>query len=365
MSKGILALSDGQIFYGNSVGANGWVSGEMVFNTSMTGYQEILSDPSYFGQIITFTSPHIGNVGINSEDMESPRIWAKGVVIREISHYYSNWRGRKTLGQFLKEQNIIALTGLDTRQIVRIIREMENLSACIVTSNSNIDIDFALQKAKFHRGVRAVECLEQQDKTREESARSSHFRVMVIDCGVKNSILTSLYKVACVPITVSYKISFEEINKINPDGILISNGPGDPRHYKPLIELTKKILAAKIPLFGICLGHQILALACGAKVFKMPFGQHGANHPIIDERDNRILICSQNHNYVVSREDLPKHLKITYRSFLNNTINGLTCTHAPAFGFQGHPESGPGPTDCFPLFLEFKELMQKHNAKTH
>lgn len=367
MSKGVLALSDGQIFYGKSVGAAGWTSGEMIFNTSMTGYQEILSDPSYFGQIITFTSPHLGNVGINPEDMESPRIWAKGVVMREMSQYYSNWRGRKTLSQFLTEQNIIALTGLDTRHLVQIIRDKGNLSASIMTSNSNIDIDFdfALQQAKCRSGVRVAESLGQQKMIQKKSGKPSLFRVMVIDCGVKNSILNSLLKIACVPVIVPFNISFEEIRKINPDGILISNGPSDPRFYRELIELTKEILTAKIPLFGICLGHQILALACGAKVFKMRFGQHGANHPIIDERNDRILICSQNHNYAVSNENLPKHIKITYRSFLDNTISGLTCTHAPAFSFQGHPESGPGPADCLPLFVEFKELMQNHYAKTH
>lgn len=362
--KGILALSDGSLFYGKSVGITGDAIGELIFNTSMTGYQEILTDPSYFNQIITFTSSHIGNTGVNSDDMESTGVWASGVIVRDISNNFSNWRGQKNLAAFLKEQNIVALTEIDTRRLTHLIRERGNLIACLLTGNSDTDFAFNQIKSFTAKMNHSTQFLT-RDIIQKISNINNRFHVVVIDCGIKTSMLNHLIQLKCDLTIVPANISFDEIFDMKPDGILLSNGPGDPRKYEHLVDLTCKILNAQIPFFGICLGHQILALACGAKIYKMHFGQHGANHPIYDEMQNKVFISSQNHNYSVVDENFPNDLTISYRSLFDGSIIGLICNNAPAFSFQGHPEANPGPHDCSDMFAQFVYLIEKHHAKTH
>ncbi len=361
MKKGILALSDGSLFYGRSVGMDGYAVGELIFNTSMTGYQEILTDPSYLNQIITFTSPHLGNVGVNQEDMESDRVWATGVIMRDMVSNPRHWKSVKSLSDFLQEQHVVALTDIDTRRLTHIIREKGNLFACI--STEHLDVDAALQRARSLTLNHHVMNRITTQRIRHILDKDNRFHVVVIDCGVKISILNQLQKLGCDMSIVPMDVTLDEIKALRPDGILLSNGPGDPAKCENLVKLTRDILSAQIPLFAICLGHQIFALAFGAKIYKMPFGQHGANHPIYDINQKKVLISNQNHNYAVTHNHLPKHLSITHRSLFDGSIAGLICTYAPALSFQGHPEAGPGPQDCSNLFTQFKYLLEKHHAK--
>ncbi len=349
MTLGVIVLSDGTIFSGKSVGVNGFCVGEIVFNTAMSGYEEILTDPSYAQQIISFTSPHIGNTGINYSDQQSPKIWASGVIMREISPYFNHRLGKISLSKYLIQQKIVALTEIDTRQLTHIIREKGNLAACLLTGD---DVDFALHQAKLFYALNS----KNNDKTliikspqiMQKPGNDIHF--VVIDYGIKKSILTYLLEKGCNLTIVPAHTSYEDIMSYQPEGILLSNGPGDPSLLTEPVKTIQKIIANKIPLFAICLGHQFFALACGAKITKLKFGHHGANHPVYDYVNNKILISSQNHNYVVADDHLPSSLQVTHRSLFDNSIAGLKYHHAPAFSFQGHPEGNPGPHDCEYLF---------------
>lgn len=317
-SIAFLLLEDDSLFYGESIGVAGAVSGELIFHTAMTGYQEILTDPSYAGQILVFTTPHIGNVGVNREDFESSKIWASGVVMRSYSSHVNSWRAQGDLRSLLIQQGKIAISGVDTRAITHRIRERGNLQATL-------------------------------------GARS--FSVAVVDFGVKNSILRGLEDSGCCWKRVDPTISFEKLCAMGVDGVVLSNGPGDPDAYH--LDTIRQVIESGIPLLGICLGHQLLALASGARRMKMSVGHHGANHPVIDLRTKKVLISSQNHSFAVSEESLPSYLEVTHRSLFDGTIEGMRRIDKPVLGFQGHPEGGPGPHDLHCLFEEFVELMLK------
>ncbi|HLB56985.1 MAG TPA: glutamine-hydrolyzing carbamoyl-phosphate synthase small subunit [Coxiellaceae bacterium] len=364
-----LALADGSLFQGISIGASGETVGEVVFNTAMTGYQEILTDPSYSQQIITFTYPHIGNTGINSEDNESKKIFAAGLIIRELSPIVSNWRATESLPDFLKKQNIIAIANMDTRRLTHILREKGAQGGCIITGKINPDV--AIKKAKAFSGLNGKDlAIEVSTKNKYEWTHLTPDRVaieqmeveapattprhvVVLDFGVKTNILRLLSERNCKVTVVPAKTSAEEILKLNPDGVVLSNGPGDPAACDYAIETTKKLIAKKIPLFGICLGFQILALAFGAKTKKMKFGHHGANHPVQELKTKKVFITSQNHGFCVDEKTLPEELIITHISLFDKTLQGFKHKTLPVIAFQGHPEAAPGPNDIVNLFDEF------------
>ncbi|MBS3903867.1 MAG: glutamine-hydrolyzing carbamoyl-phosphate synthase small subunit [Simkania sp.] len=359
----VLALADGSVFYGESIGASGSFQGELVFNTSPTGYQEILTDPSYAGQIILFTAPHIGNVGINEEDWESDRIWAGGMITRFWSNHVSHWRSQRDLKGFLKDQGTVGISGIDTRALTHNLRNTGSQNACIIAGC--IDPILATQRAR--------QCLDLSNAHLTEqvtcksmyflSNESSVFHVIVVDFGVKRSILQQLLELGCRLTIVPASTPSELIVSLLPDGVILSNGPGDPARCRHIIHTIQELLHYEIPIFGICLGHQLLALASGAKTTKMPTGHHGANHPVIDVVTKRVSITSQNHHFVVSEEELPSCLKITHRSLFDGTIAGICRTDKPAFGFQGHPEASPGPHDLHELFKQFSRLMETSCAQ--
>lgn len=353
-----LALADGSLFQGISIGASGETVGEVVFNTAMTGYQEILTDPSYARQIITFTHPHIGNTGINLEDNESKKIFAVGLIIRELSPIASNWRMTESLPNFLKRQNIIAIANIDTRRLTHILRENGAQSGCIMTGKINADV--AIKKARKFSG------LDGKDLAITVSARklyifsptpTSTYNIVVLDFGVKTNILRLLHDRHCKVTVVPAKTSAEEILKLNPDAIVLSNGPGDPAACHYAIETTKKLIAKKIPLFGICLGFQILALAFGVKTKKMKFGHHGANHPVQELKTKKVFITSQNHGFCVDEKTLPEELIITHISLFDKSLQGFKHKTLPVIAFQGHPEASPGPNDIVNLFDEFMNMV--------
>ena len=360
----ILALADGSLFYGISVGALGETVGEVVFNTSMTGYQEILTDPSYTQQIVTLTYPHIGNTGVNSEDMESDRAYAAGLIIREMSPIVSNWRATQSLPDFLRAQNIVAIANIDTRRLTRILRSKGAQSGCIITGK--IDPEVALQKARAFAGLNgkdlAIEVTSKEiyqfDKARYEakgggSANDHEKHIIVYDFGVKKNILRMLIDRNCKITIVPAKTPASEVLKLNPDAIVLSNGPGDPAACDYAIKNIQELLSTKIPLFGICLGFQLLALACGAKTVKMKFGHHGANHPVQDVNSKKVFITSQNHGFCVDEKTLPEELTITHISLFDGTLQGFKHKTLPIIAFQGHPEAAPGPNDIVKLFDEF------------
>lgn len=360
--NGLLILEDGSVFWGESVGAEGFFVGEVIFNTSMTGYQEILSDPSYAQQIISFTYPHIGNIGVNNEDQESLRIWSGGVVMKELSTTPSNWRATGDLQSSLKSQNIIAISGVDTRRLTHLLREKGSLNACIM--GGAVDPDFALSQACAFSG------LSHKDLAKEVSCTTSYtwkgnnpLHVVVLDLGVKHSILQNLADSGCDLTIVPAQTSIQEILKFKPDGVFLSNGPGDPSACTYAIQTLHTLLEMQIPIFGICLGHQLLALASGAQTVKMGNGHHGANHPIQELSSGKIFISSQNHGFVVEEATLPSCLEITHRSLFDGTIAGLSRTDKPAFSFQGHPEASPGPHELQILFKQFVSLMGGFDAK--
>ena len=368
----ILALADGSIFLGESVGAAAETVGEVVFNTAMTGYEEILTDPSYAEQLVTLTYPHIGNVGISQKDAESEKIWAAALIIRDLSLIASSWRSTKTLQEYLKEKNVVAIAGIDTRRLTRLLREKGSQNGCIITGTRNSAL--AIKKAQEYPGLKGMDlakhvCVTGPEQFSEgllniksnrfsklESAPQYH--IVAYDFGIKKQILRLLVARGCRITLVPGKSSVETILTLKPDGILLSNGPGDPAACSYAIQNIRHLLRKNIPIFGICLGFQLMALACGAKTVKMKCGHHGANHPVQDVDTKQVYITSQNHSFAVDPATLPKHIRVTHRSLFDNTLQGIALENKPAFGFQGHPEASPGPHDILNLFDRFIQLMK-------
>lgn len=373
----LLALADGSLFYGESIGISGQSVGEVVFNTAMTGYQEILTDPSYYRQLVTLTYPHIGNVGVNQQDEEANRVYAAGLIIRDLPILASNWRTEETLDEYLRRNQVVAIAGLDTRQLTRLLREKGAQNGCLVAGD-NIDPDAAIQAARDFAGLKGMDLAqavststayewqegtwEKQDNQFKPGAATA-WRVVAYDYGVKRNILRLLADRGCHITVVPAKTPAEAVLALKPDGVFLANGPGDPEPCDYAITAIKTLLAhPKLPLFGICLGHQLLGLATGAKTVKMKFGHHGANHPVQDLATGQVLITSQNHGFAVDESSLPKTVKATHRSLFDGSLQGIECTDKPAFSFQGHPESSPGPHDLRPLFNRFIDLMQANKA---
>ncbi len=370
----LLALADGSLFYGESIGTSGQTVGEVVFNTSMSGYQEILTDPSYLKQIVTLTYPHIGNTGINTEDEESEKVQAAGLVIRDRSQIHSNWRSEEDLESYLQRSNTVAIAGIDTRRLTRILREKGAQNGCIVAGNA-IDEGKAIQAAQDFSGLQGMD-LAKEASTQEayawhegtwslEGGHPTHdeadfrWNVVVYDYGVKRNILRMLVDRGCRLKVVPAQTPVEEVLAMNPDGVFLSNGPGDPEPCDYAQKNIQTLLEKKVPLFGICLGHQLLSLASGAKTEKMKFGHHGANHPVQSLKTKQVAITSQNHGFAVNEESLPECLQPTHRSLFDDSLQGAERIDCPAFGFQGHPEASPGPHDISGLFDHFIELMQQ------
>ncbi len=379
MSKpALLVLEDGTVFHGVSIGSDGISVGEVVFNTSMTGYQEILTDPSYSQQIVTLTYPHIGNTGTNSEDEESSSIHAQGLIIRDLPLIASNFRNQLSLSDYLKSQNILGIAEIDTRKLTRILREKGAQNGCIM-AGKHLDEAFALAKAKEFSGLKGMDLAKEVTtqeayawqqgswtlegglpKAKENSELPYH--VVAYDFGAKRNILRMLVDRGCRLTVVPAQTSAEEVLALKPDGVFLSNGPGDPAPCTYAIEATKVFLDKGLPIFGICLGHQILALASGAQTVKMKFGHHGANHPVKDLQRDVVMITAQNHGFAVDEASLPDTLRATHKSLFDGSLQGIHRTDKPAFSFQGHPEASPGPHDAAPLFDHFIELIKQHTA---
>jgi carbamoyl-phosphate synthase small subunit len=371
----LLALADGSLFRGTAIGIEGQVSGEVVFNTAMTGYQEILTDPSYAQQIVTLTYPHIGNVGTNPEDEEAAAIHCAGLVIRDLPVLLSNWRSQASLQDYLLENNVIGIADIDTRRLTRILREQGAQGGCLVAADT-IDEAAALAVARGFPGLKGMD-LAKEVTTRESydwqqgswslatglpapaSADDLPRHVVAYDYGVKRNILRLLADRGCRITVVPAQTPASDVLALKPDGIFLSNGPGDPEPCDYAISAIGELLGSGIPLFGICLGHQLLALASGASTLKMKFGHHGANHPVQDLDTRRVMITSQNHGFAVDENSLPANLRATHRSLFDQSLQGIERTDCPAFSFQGHPEASPGPHDVAPLFDRFVEMMEK------
>ncbi len=369
----VLVLEDGTIFNGIGVGADGYVAGEVVFNTAMTGYQEILSDPSYAKQIVTLTYPHIGNTGTNDEDNESAKVFASGLVIRNLPLAASNWRKQKTLQEYLLDNNVVAIADIDTRKLTRLLRDKGAQRGCIATAET-IDMTRAKQAIGGFSGLKGMDLAKvvttdkpyewteniwdlQQGHTQGQSLTK---HVVAYDFGIKRNILRLLVNRGCKVTVVPAQTAAQKVLEMNPDGVFLSNGPGDPEPCTYAVEAIKTILAVKIPVFGICLGHQLLALASGAKTVKMKFGHHGANHPVQEKTTGRVLISSQNHGFAVDASSLPANVEATYHSLFDGSLQGIRRTDCSAFSFQGHPEASPGPHDVEDLFDEFIAMMNRH-----
>jgi carbamoyl-phosphate synthase small subunit len=369
----ILALADGSIFRGESIGADGQTIGEVVFNTAMTGYQEILTDPSYAQQIVTLTYPHIGNTGTTPEDAESDRVWAAGLVIRDLPLLASNWRCKQPLDEYLKENGTVAIAGIDTRRLTRILREKGAQNGCIL-AGADATEEKALELARSFPGLKGMDLAKvvstqeryewrsgmwtlETDSHPEISAAELPYHVVAYDYGVKRNILRMLVARGCRVTVLPAQASASEALALNPDGIFLSNGPGDPEPCDYAIQAIKDVLETDIPVFGICLGHQLLALASGAKTVKMPCGHHGANHPVQDLKTGVVMITSQNHGFAADADNLPSCLRATHKSLFDGTLQGIERTDKVAFGFQGHPEASPGPNDVAPLFDRFIAAM--------
>lgn len=365
LKNGLLALEDGTLLWGESVGAEGSFVGELVFNTAMTGYQEILTDPSYAGQIISFTYPHIGNVGVNDEDSESDHIWAKGVIMRQLAKWPSSWRSKGDLQSLLKAQKVIALSGVDTRKLTHILRTKGSLNACIM--GGTVDPIFAIAQAKNFSGTEGKNIAQEVScpfpYQWHHPGPAPH--VVVLDFGIKRAILQKLVSFGSALTVVPHNTTAEAILKLKPDGIFLSNGPGDPSACKEAVQTIKALLAYNIPMFGICLGHQLLAIASGAKTVKMENGHHGANHPILEIATGKVLISSQNHGFAVDESSLPPCLVVTHRSLFDQSVAGIARKDKPAFGFQGHPEASPGPHELQSLFDQFTNLMEDEHAQAN
>tara|TARA_B110000503_G_scaffold15399_1_gene21613 strand:- start:32 stop:1162 length:1131 start_codon:yes stop_codon:yes gene_type:complete len=369
-TSAILALEDGSIFKGLAIGATGQSVGEVVFNTSMTGYQEILTDPSYAHQIVTLTYPHIGNTGTNSEDEESEFVWAAGLVIRDLPLMASNWRNTQPLDDYLRANNVVAIADIDTRRLTRILREKGSLSGCIMAGD-NLDVAAALDAAQGFAGLKGMDLAKQVtvkeaynwtgstwdliEGNREKT--DGQFKVVAYDYGVKRNILRMLVERGCDVTVVPAQTPAKDVLAMKPDGVFLSNGPGDPEPCDYAIAAIKEILTTDTPVFGICLGHQLMALASGAKTEKMKFGHHGANHPVQDLDSKVVMITSQNHGFAVSEETLPSNLRATHKSLFDGSLQGIERTDRQAFSFQGHPEASPGPHDVAPLFDRFINIM--------
>ncbi|HEY1726041.1 MAG TPA: glutamine-hydrolyzing carbamoyl-phosphate synthase small subunit [Steroidobacteraceae bacterium] len=366
----LLALSDGSIFKGHAIGASGNTTGEVVFNTAITGYQEILTDPSYARQIVTLTYPHIGNTGATAEDMESSQVFASGLVARDLSMVSSSWRSAEPFGDFLKRARVVAIAGVDTRRLTRLLREKGAQAGCIMTGER-------MDEAAAVRAARAFPGLKGMDLAKVVTTRSAYqwndgslgrlapatlrapqrLHVVAYDYGVKRNILRLLADQGCRLSVVPATTPAADVMALNPDGVFLSNGPGDPEPCDYAIRAIGELLATDLPIFGICLGHQLLGLASGARTVKMKFGHHGANHPVQELATGRVIITSQNHGFAVDESSLPSNLQPTHRSLFDGSLQGVTRTDRPAFSFQGHPEASPGPHDLRPLFENFIQLM--------
>ena len=373
----VLALEDGTVFRGVAIGADGTATGEVVFNTAMTGYQEILTDPSYSRQIVTLTYPHIGNTGTNPEDLESNGIHAAGLVIRDLPLLHSNWRATESLPEFLKRGGVVAIADIDTRQLTRILREKGAQAGCIAAGDAAARPDLAVAAARRFPGLKGMDlakvvttkrafqwnegtnwALEQGPKRRP----GQRLHVVAYDFGIKRNILRLLADHGCRMTVVPAQTPADDVLSLKPDGVFLSNGPGDPEPCDYAITAIKQLLETGVPLFGICLGHQLLGLATGARTVKMKFGHHGANHPVIEIDSGRVFISSQNHGFAVDEATLPSNVRATHRSLFDGSLQGIACTDRTAFSFQGHPEASPGPRDLAPLFSQFVESMLRKGA---
>ncbi len=370
MTPAVLALQDGTLFHGVSVGADGKTIGEVVFNTAMTGYQEILTDPSYCRQIVTLTYPHVGNVGTNSEDFESRRVFAAGLVIRDRSIITSSYRSEQSLTDFLRRGEVVAIADIDTRRLTRHLRTHGAQSGCIMAGEGSDEL--ALKHAQRFPGITGSDLADFVSVAEPYqwaqgtvwpngegpvTRRIAGFHVVAYDFGVKRNILRLLCDQDCRVTVVPARTPANEVLEMAPDGVFLSNGPGDPEPCDYAIAATRRFLEEQVPLFGICLGHQILALAAGGRTEKMKFGHHGANHPVLDIDSGRVMITSQNHGFAVAEDSLPDNVRVTHRSLFDKTLQGIELSDAPAFGFQGHPEASPGPHDIAGLFARFADLM--------
>ena len=370
----ILVLADGSIFYGTSIGVNGSTVGEVVFNTSMTGYQEILSDPSYCRQIITLTYPNVGNTGANVEDMESSKIQASGLIIRNASMSASSWRSEQSFAEFLHDNKLVAIAEIDTRKLTTLLRKTGAQSGCIMAGD--IDLEYALNEAKKFPGITGMDLAKVvsteklyewkegscfSNRLSDHSKKDKKFNVIALDYGVKRNILRLLVDLGCRVTVLPAESSAKQILSYDPDGIFLSNGPGDPGACEYAISTIKDLLNTSIPIFGICLGYQLLALACNAKTMKMKFGHHGANHPVIDTISGNVVITSQNHGFAVDEGSLPEELEVTHRSLFDNTLQGISVKGKVAYGFQGHPEASPGPHDLMLIFNKFINMIENYN----
>ncbi len=373
----ILALEDGTIFHGQAMGSCGEATAEVVFNTAMTGYQEILSDPSYAGQMVTLTYPHIGNTGTNQADNESAAIHAKGLIVRDLHLVPSNWRDEADLNSYLQQHQVVGISGIDTRELTNLLRLNGSMNGCIM-SGHDINENEAVQRAKKCPSMagkdlaKEVTCateyawsegtfsLAENQATRPAANR---FKVVCYDFGIKRNILRILKDLGCDLTVVPAQTPAAEVLAMHPDGVFLSNGPGDPAACDYAVAACQELLAAKVPLFGICLGHQIMALALGAQTMKMKFGHHGANHPVADNANSTVLITSQNHNFAVAADGLPDSLTVTHQSLFDGSIQGISHQQQAAYGFQGHPEASPGPHEAKQLFQPFIDAMQQEKSR--
>jgi len=371
----LLVLEDGSAFHGISIGADGTSTGEVVFNTSMTGYQEILTDPSYAQQLVTLTYPHIGNVGTNPEDVESRQVFCSGLIVKNVPHQHSNWRSNQSLPQYLEENSVVAIAGIDTRRLTRLIRTKGAQRACL-QAGPDCDFDAGLGAALEFPGLKGMDLARVVTASSQYSwsggewnlesgyseTTNAKLNVVAYDFGVKHNILRMLEQRGCQVTVVPAETPADNVMSMQPDGVFLSNGPGDPEPCDYAIQAISQFLDSKVPVFGICLGHQLMALASGAATEKMKFGHHGANHPVQDLDSSQVVITSQNHGFTVSEESLPESLRVTHRSLFDGTIQGLERIDVPAFSFQGHPEASPGPRDIGYLFDRFITMMEGGGA---
>jgi len=378
--QALLALADGTVFRGHAIGAMGHATGEVVFNTAMTGYQEILTDPSYAGQIVTLTYPHVGNVGVNAEDAESRRMFAAGLVIRDLPRVASSWRRAEDLSQYLREAGVVGIADIDTRKLTRMLRERGAQNGCIVAAQALTDADAeaAIARARAAPSMagldlaKVVSCTAPYVWTSGAWVLGSGYRpmgepkfhVVAYDFGVKHNILRLLAQRGCRVTVVPAQTPAADVLALSPDGVFLSNGPGDPEPCGYAIEAIRDLVERGIPTFGICLGHQLLGLASGARTVKMKFGHHGANHPVLDKDTGRVVITSQNHGFAVDAATLPQNVRITHVSLFDGSLQGIARTDRPAFGFQGHPEASPGPHDLVYLFDRFVKSIEQHRQKS-